>query len=106
MAMSPEIAQLRISRDLEEAEQALDTAILKQSSLMTTMIVARRDTGQNPFTGQATLMRLAKSTQTLVTAGGELARVHGGLLEIGRERGVIERCPPNEPMRGEAKKVA
>ena len=62
--------------------------------LFATMLVARRDTGVDPFTGQDALMRLAKSQQSLLTAGGDLARVHGRLLDINRETGgVVDDCP-------------
>jgi hypothetical protein len=98
MRMTVPVAQMRITRDLREAEAALDEALLKQASLLVTMVAARRETGSEPFLGQEALMRLAKSQQTLLTAGGDLARVHGGLLEIGRERAdIVHDCPPNEP---------
>ena len=41
-------------------------------------------------------MRLAKSQQTLLSAGGDLARVHGRLLAIGKDLNVIsmeDDCP-------------
>ena len=99
MTMSVSVAQMRIARELQAAELALDEALLKQSSLMATLISARREAGKSAFEGQAELMRLVKSQSSLLTAGGDLARVHGGLLDIGRERsdGVIHDCPPNEP---------
>jgi hypothetical protein len=98
MRMTVPVAQMRITRDLREAEAALDEALLKQASLLTTMVVARRETGGEPFVGQEALMRLTKSQQTLVSAGGELARVHGRLLDVQRETGVGAECPPNEPV--------
>lgn len=99
MSMTLPVAQLRITRDLRQAEAALDDALLKQTSLLATLITARRNTGQEPFVGQAELMRLVRSQQTLLAASGDLARVHGGLKRIGREHGqVIHDCPPNEPM--------
>ena len=64
------------------------------------MVSARRETGSDPFAGHEALLRLAKSQQALLEAGGNLARVHGSLLHIGREMGVAEECPPDEP-RGE-----
>ena len=97
MPMTIPVAQMRITRDLRDAEAALDDALLKQTMLLASMITARRETGSEPFLGHETMLRLAKSQQTLLTAGGDLARVHGGLLEVQRETGVGAECPPNKP---------
>jgi hypothetical protein len=88
---------MRISQRLREAEAALDEALLKQASLLTTMITARRESGTAPFLGHEAMLRLAKSQQTLLSAGGDLARVHCGLLDVQREVGIGDACPPNEP---------
>lgn len=96
MRMTVPVAQMRIARDLREAEAALDEALLKQASLLATMVTARRETGSAPFTGQEALMRLARSQQTLLSAGGDLARVHGKLLDVQREKGAGEECPKDE----------
>lgn len=94
-AMSTEVAQLRITRDLHQAEAALDEALLRQAVLLQTMIGARRETGVAPFVGQDAMMRLIKSQQGLVDAGGELARVHGRLSTIAVEtNGGNDACPP------------
>lgn len=95
VAMSTEVAQLRITRDLREAEAALDAALITQAKLLQTMVGARRETGVAPFLGQDALMRLIKSQQGLVDAGGELARVHGRLSTIAVEtNGGNDACPP------------
>jgi hypothetical protein len=96
MTMNKTIAQVRIARELAEAEASLNEALLRQSHLFTTMLTARRDTGVGAAIGQDALLRLAKSQQTLLSAGGDLARVHGRMLEIGKDMGVIrmqEDCP-------------
>lgn len=97
MPMPLPAAQMRIARDLREAEAALDDALIKQASLLVTMVSARRETESEPFAGQEALLRLAKSQQTLLSAGGDLARVHGGLLGVQRELGFGDDCPPNQP---------
>lgn len=99
MAMDPIIATMRISEKLRAAETALDDALLTQSDLFSTMLTARRETHSAPFTGQNLLMRLAKSQQTLVTAGGDLARIHGGLLDLAQTEGFLEECPEGGPMK-------
>ncbi len=98
MAMSHNVAQMRIIRELREAEAALDNALLRQSSLLSTMLEARRDTDSGPFIGQEAMMRLTKSHQTLVSAGGDLARVHSNLLKVQEDVLGYEDCPENEPM--------
>jgi hypothetical protein len=106
MRMTVPVAQMRITRDLREAEAALDEALLKQASLLATMVLARRETGSEPFLGQEALMRLAKSQQTLLSAGGDLARVHGELLEVQREKGAGEECPEDEKARTTGQRLA
>lgn len=94
MTMTTVVAQVRLTRELADAELALNEALLKQSMLFSTMIAARRDTMIGHFTGQEILLRLNKSQQELIASGGNLARVHGGLLEIGREIGGLSAdCP-------------
>lgn len=89
------VAQLRIARDLQQAEAALDEALVRQAQLLQTMVGARRDTGVSPFIGQDALMRLVKSQQAMLDAGGELARVHGRLSTIAVETcGGNDTCPP------------
>lgn len=106
MRMTVPVAQMRITRDLREAEAALDEALLKQASLLTTMVTARRETGGDPFVGQEALMRLARSQQTLLSAGGDLARVHGRLLDVQREKGVGEECPEDEKVTRSGQRLA
>lgn len=92
--MSTTVAQLRITRDLHEAEAALDEALVRQANLLATMVTARRATGVAPFLGQEALMRLAKSQQAMLDAGNELSRVHGRLLDVAREtNGGADNCP-------------
>ena len=98
MPMSNNVAQLRISRELREAELAVDEALLKQSALLSTLIRARQDTGVGAFTGHDALLRLSKSQHTLLSAGGELARVHSSLLRIQQDVLGYEGCPKNLPM--------
>lgn len=98
MAMTKSIAQLRITRELSEAEIALNVALLKQSQLFSTLLAARTETGVSPILGQDALLRLAKSQQTLLSAGSDLARVHGRMLEIGKDMELIrmeDDCPPD-----------
>ena len=95
------VAQLRIARDLHQAEAALDEALVRQAQLLQTMVGARRSTGVAPFLGQEALMRLVKSQQAMLDAGGELARVHGRLSTIAVETcGGNDACPPAALLEG------
>lgn len=98
MTMTLPVAEMRITKELQEAEAALDEALLRQSSLLAALIVSRRETGSAPFLGHEALLRIAKVQQSLLAAGSDLARVHGGLSKIGGEVLGILPCPPNEPM--------
>jgi hypothetical protein len=75
-----EVAQLPITRDLHEAEAALDEALVRhgQAAARPSSAPAAKP-GVSPFLGQDALMRLLKSQQAMLEAGGELARVHGRL---------------------------
>jgi hypothetical protein len=97
MSMTVPVAQMRIVRDINAAEQALDEALIRHSSLFTSMVSARRETGSDPFTGHEALLRLAKAQQALLEAGGNLARVHGALLDVQREMNVGDECPEDGP---------
>lgn len=99
MPMSTNVAQMRISRELREAELAVDEALLKQSALLSSMIIARQETGVGPSTGHAALLRLSKAQHTLLSASGELARVHSSLLRVQQDVLGYEGCPKNIPMR-------
>jgi hypothetical protein len=95
------VAHLRIARDLHQAEAALDEALVRQAQLLQTMVGARRETGVAPFLGQEALMRLVKSQQAMLDAGGELARVHGRLTTIAVETcGGNDKCPPAALLEG------
>ena len=106
MPMTVPVAQMRLARELRDAEAALDEALLRQATLLASMVTARRETASEPSLGHEAMLRLARSQQTLLAAGGDLARVHGRLLDVQREKGVGEECPPNEPMGQRPNKLA
>ncbi|MDK4806395.1 MAG: hypothetical protein OC190_07590 [Novosphingobium aromaticivorans] len=92
--MTHAVAQMRVTRDLQSAEAALDEALIRQAHLLSSMVTARREAGLPPFLGQDALMRLLRSQQAMVDAGGELARVHGRLQTIAVETmGGDDACP-------------
>lgn len=86
---------MRITRDLHEAEAAIDEALIRQANLLATMVRARRETSVGAFTGQEALLRLVASQKSMLDASNEIARVHGRLLDVGRESGslLVDDCP-------------
>ena len=82
MSMNINIAVARISRAVPQAESSLDDALMSMSSLMISMIEARKETGVSPSTGQAAIARLAKAQLSLVSVSSDVLRVHGELAEI------------------------
>lgn len=75
MSMANNVSRFPINRERRNAEARLDEALLKQTSLLATLINSRRESSSEPFLGQAELMRLVRSQQSLLSAGRE---GHGG----------------------------
>lgn len=99
MTMNTNVAQLRIGREVRDAEEALNEALIRQSQLFTSIISVRRDIGLAAFTAHEALLRITKSQQSLLTAGGDLARAHSNLSEVGTEIfGTVGDtfCPPQK----------
>lgn len=93
MKMTPEIATMRIQRELAALEETLAVGLEKAASLTATLAKARMDTQVGVATGQDVLLRLTSIQSGLLKANGETARVHEGLLRIGQELGYLdERC--------------
>jgi hypothetical protein len=95
----------RLQRDVPSAEGRIDDALVAVSTLMTTIISARRDIGGVPVVaGQATIQRLAKAQLALVGVSGEVLRVHGELTRIGAETAGydLHECPEIAPSAGQA----
>jgi hypothetical protein len=103
--MSSIIASMaaRLQRDVPATEGRIDDALVAVSSLMTTIVSARRDIGGVPVAaGHATIQRLAKAQLALVGVSGEVLRVHGELTRIGTETAGydLHECPEVAPSAG------
>lgn len=86
----------RLARDVPAAETRIDDALIAVSSLMASVVAARRDTAGVPATkGHATIRRIMKAQVALVAVSGDLFRVHGDLVDIGRETAGydLHECP-------------
>lgn len=99
---------IRITRDLHETEAAIDEALIRQANLLATMVRARRESPVGAFTGQEALLRLAASQKAMLDASNEISRVHGKLLDVGRELGSggVDDCPPKGSLETSGNAVA
>lgn len=92
-----EPAAARLQKDVPEAETRIDDALIAVSSLTASIVTARRDIpGVSPSRGHATIRRLVKAQMSLVEVSGDILRVHGDLVEIGRETAgydLHQECP-------------
>ena len=97
--MSNEIAPTaaRLQHDVTAAETSVDDTLITISTLMSSVVAARRDTSGVPVVkGHATIRRLATAQLALVDPSGDIHRVHGDLVEIGRETAgydLHQECP-------------
>ena len=103
MSSSITSTAVRLQRDVPATEFRIDDALVAVSSLMTTIVTARRDIDSIPvMAGQATIQRLAKAQLALVGVSGDVLRVHGELTRIGTETAGydLHECPEVAPSAG------
>lgn len=95
MTMNISSATARLQRQVPSAEAKLSDTLVEISTLMTTMVMARRDTGQSIGAGHGALMHILKVQEALLTASGEMAKAHHKLVGMAREvcGGDLEECP-------------
>jgi len=82
MQKNIELAVVRISREVPATEACLDDALIQVSTLIKTVVEARRDTGVAAATGQATIARLAKAQLALLTVSSDVLRAHKDLSKL------------------------
>jgi hypothetical protein len=68
MTTTLSLALLQIVRDRRQDDAALDGALLKQTSLLATLITARREAASASYVNHAELMRLVRSQQSMLSA--------------------------------------
>jgi hypothetical protein len=102
MSMNVDMAAARIVREVPATEASLDDALISVSSLIKTLVQARRDTGVPASTGQASIVRLAKAQLSLVTISNDVLRVHKDLAKIGE---VYAGADLHENCRGSLSKI-
>jgi hypothetical protein len=85
----------QLRHDVPVAEISIDDALIAVSTLVSSMVAARRHVNVPAIRSQAAISRLVKVQQSLVAASGDVLRVHGELTEIGREHAGLDvhECP-------------
>ena len=99
MPMTVPVATARLSRQMPDAEAAIENALVASAELLLTAATARRDTGVRRAESHAALIRLSKLNQTLIEASGEARRVHRELRKLGEEvtaGPAHDECPESE----------
>ncbi|MBA4767806.1 MAG: hypothetical protein H2049_09255 [Porphyrobacter sp.] len=91
MSLDINAATARLAREMNQSEASIADALVAVTSLMHTAAVASRTFQDGPAVQtQATFLHLNKLIGGLVEARGEAMRVHGQLLDIGREMAATE----------------
>ncbi len=97
MPTEVELIAARLQHDVPVAEARIDDALIALFSLATSVVTARRDTPGVPAAkGHAMIKRLAHAQMSLVEVSGEVLRVHGELVTLGRETAgydLHQECP-------------
>lgn len=109
MSLTKNAATARLMREMGASEATIADALVAATSLMHTAALAQRDVADAPaLKAQSALLHLTKLLTGLVEARGEAMRVHGQLLDIGREMGATEVpfCPSRASIEIEERQVA
>lgn len=95
MSFTVHTAAARLSRQVPDAETAVDDAMLKIVEVIATSIGARRDTGVRETSGHAAIVRLHKALGSMIIVQSDLLRAHGLMLSVAKETGITEHtsCP-------------
>lgn len=95
MSFTVHSAAARLSRQVPDAENAVDDAMLKITEVIATSIGAQRDTGVRGTPGQAAISRLHKALGSMIAVQSDLLRAHGLMLSVAQETGINDHptCP-------------
>ena len=89
-------ATARLIREMAQSEETIADALVATTALFHTAALASREVpGAPALETQAAFLNLNKTLAGLIEARGAAMRVHGQLLDIGREMGATETpyCP-------------
>lgn len=86
MSLSIPAATVRIAREFNQAEVAIDHALAATAALMHSSMIARVDNPEiNAACGHTALMRMHKTFGGLLAARADMLRAHVGLKSDARE---------------------
>lgn len=109
MSLSINAASARIVRELHASEESISQALVAASALLHSAALADHDISDVPGVKvQSVLLHLNKMINGLIDARGQAMRIHGELLDIGREMGATETpyCPPKTAILAEQQRAA
>lgn len=96
MSLTTDAATARISREIQTSEATIREALVAASALLHSAALADSNIPDAPaLKSQSAFLHLNRLVSGLIEARGEAMRVHGQLLDIGREMGATETpyCP-------------
>ncbi|WP_206240895.1 hypothetical protein [Novosphingobium terrae] len=108
MTMTISAATARLARQLPQAEQDIDQALMALTTLLNSMVAARSAEGVAPGTGEMAIQHVGKAIEGLISASGEVAKAHGRLRKIHQETGLadIGDCPSGSATLTETARLA
>lgn len=92
--MTPEVAALRIQREISATEDGIDSALALVGTLITTLTTARIETGSPALTGHRAIVRASAGLTKLVDARQDVIRAHEDLRRIAETADTPMDCPP------------
>lgn len=99
MSLSIPVATVRIARELNQAETAIDQALVATAALMHSSTIARVDNPEiNAACGHTALMRMHKTFGGLLAARADMLRAHVSLRSDAREYAGADEptCPEDD----------
>jgi hypothetical protein len=109
MSLDLNAATARLAREMGNSETAIADALVAATALLHSAALSGRAFGDAPAArSQATLLHLNKMINSLVDARGEAMRVHGQLIDIGKEMGATEVpwCPDKKASAADDRQAA
>jgi hypothetical protein len=84
MSLTLPAAAARLRREMSAAEAAFDTALLANSAVQQSILIARGELDVPVHTGQQAVIRLQRAQSQLVAAQNDLFRAHDELARLGQ----------------------
>ena len=91
--MTPEIASMRIGRNIKSVEDDLDELLAKAGELLAELARARVATIGAAVHGQRPMARVAAMQKSLIEARSEIVRAHNDLSKLAETMDIPTDCP-------------